>query len=53
MFQNWDAADLSECRMTEKSRESNPECLGRTQTREFAFNRDRTKTAEKPQDALL
>lgn len=53
VFQNWGAADVSECRMTEKSHESNPECLARTQRRNFAFNNDRTKTAEKPQDVLL
>lgn len=49
----WAAADVSECRMTEKSHESNPECLVRTQRRKFAFNNDRTKTAEKLQDVLL
>lgn len=54
MLQNWAAANVSESRMTEKkSGESNPECLARTQTRKFAFNNYRMKTAGKPQDVLL
>lgn len=53
MLQNWAAANVSESRMTEKSGESNPECLARTQTRKFAFNNYWMKTAGKPQDVLL
>lgn len=37
MFQNWDAADMNECSMTEKSHKPNPECLTRERRRKFAL----------------
>lgn len=37
VFQNWDAADMNECRMTEKYHKPNPECLARTRRRKFAL----------------
>lgn len=36
VFHNWDAADMNECSVTEKSHELNPECFARARRRKFA-----------------